>query len=260
MKINAGGLAAIIGILGLWSALPVLGQSDGSTFTVNFSAANNPVIVGDGYADPYNGSVVYNGSTVNPNNLIVCDDYADTVHAGAHWPTTGIEASTLNSTNINDTMFGSKGSKIGLIGYAEVADLVSQMFSPTATHQQQADLSAALWWITSGGTVNNKGIYSFNGVTLDANAALLLSAVLKTSSSTLLAALAKDTSLWILTPTGYGTNGQEPQEMWASLSMPEGGAGFMFLLLAGGTCFGAMFLKYRGRLGHLSTAGSAVPK
>lgn len=249
MKIKAGGLAAIIGILGLWSALPVLGQSDGSSFTVTFSAANNPVIVGDGYADPYNGSVVYNGSSVNPNNLIVCDDYADTIHAGAHWPATGMEASTLTSKNIDDTMFG---SKIGLTGYAEVANLVSQMLSPTnaTNHQLQADLSAALWWITSGGTVKN-GIYTFAGVTLDKNAAALLSAVLSTSSSTLLAALAKDTSLWILTPTGYGTNGQEPQEMWATISMPEGGAAYMFLLLAGGSCFGAMFFKYRSQLGNL---------
>jgi hypothetical protein len=123
----------------------------------------------------------------------------------------------------------------------------------TTNHQQQADLSAALWWITSGGTVKN-GIYTFAGVTLDKNAAALLSAVLNTSSSTLLAALAKDTSLWILTPTGNGTNGQQPQEMWATLSTPEGGAAFMFLLLAGASCFGAMFFKYRSRLGSGETA------
>jgi hypothetical protein len=249
MKIKAGVLAAIIGVLGLSFAIPVFGQSDGSSFTVTFSAANNPVIVGDGYADPYNGTVAYNGSTVNPNNLIVCDDYKDTVNAGKSWPATGMEASTLTSTNVKNTMFG---STIGLTGYAEVANLVSQMFG-TTNHQQQADLSAAIWWITSGGTVKN-GIYSFSGVTLDANAAALLSAVLKTSSSTLLAALAKDTSLWILTPTGYGTNGQEPQEMWATLSTPEGGAAFMFLLLAGTSCFGAMFLKYRSQAGNRETA------
>jgi hypothetical protein len=249
MKIKAGGLAAIIGILGLCLAIPMFGQSDGSTFTVTFSAANNPVVVGDGYADPYNGSVAYNGSTVNPNNLIVCDDYKDTVNAGKSWPATGMEASTLTTANVDNTMFG---SKIGLNGYAEVADLVSQMFS-TTNHQQQADLSAALWWITSGGTVKN-GIYSFAGVTLDKNAAALLSAVLQTSSKTLLAALAKDTSLWILTPTGWGNNGQEPQEMWATLSTPEGGAAFMFLLLAGASCFGAMFFKYRSRLGSGETA------
>jgi hypothetical protein len=249
MKMRAEGLAATFGILGLCFAIPVFGQSDGSTFTVTFSAANNPVVVGDGYADPYNGSVAYNGSTVNPNNLIVCDDYKDTVNAGKSWPATGMEASTLTTKNIDDTMFG---SKIGLTGYAEVADLVSQMFG-TTNHQQQADLSAALWWITSGGTVKN-GIYTFAGVTLDKNAAALLSAVLNTSSSTLLAALAKDTSLWILTPTGNGTNGQQPQEMWATLSTPEGGAAFMFLLLAGASCFGAMFFKYRSRLGSGETA------
>jgi hypothetical protein len=42
--------------------------------------------------------------------------------------------------------------------------------------------------------------------------------------------------------------------MWTEgLSFPEGGGGFMFLLLAGGSCLGAMFFKYRSRLASVDT-------
>jgi hypothetical protein len=43
--------------------------------------------------------------------------------------------------------------------------------------------------------------------------------------------------------------------MWTeALGVPEGGAAFMFLLLAGVSCFGAMFFKYRNQLGNRETA------
>jgi hypothetical protein len=256
MRIRMRRLAAIVGFIGLGLALPAFGQSDGSGFTVNFTTPNNPVIFGDGYADPYNGTVTYNnGPSINPNGLIVCDDYNDNINENTHWPATGIQASTLaNGTNLSDTMFGTKGTMIGLLGYAEVANLVSQMFS-TTNNQQQGDLSAAIWWITSGGKVSSGGVYSLNGVTLNANASALLSAVLQlasTNPTALLTALANDTNLWILTPSGYGTNGQQPQEMW--ISTPEGGATLLYLLLAGLTCFGAMRFSYLNQTGRRGAA------
>jgi len=36
--------------------------------------------------------------------------------------------------------------------------------------------------------------------------------------------------------------------------VPEGGAALMFLLLAGASCFGAMFSSYRNRIGRSVTA------
>lgn len=247
MRIRFGGLAAI-GLMTLCFAIPALGQSDGSTFSVSFSATDNSVIVGDGYADPYNGTVTYNGSTFNASSTIICDDYAHNIVNGESWTTTGMQASTLTAANIGETRFG---STIGVTGYAEVANLVTQMLS-TSSLQQQADLSAALWWITSGGTKSGS-TYTYSGVTLDANAAALLSAVLNTSSSSLLAALAKDTNLWILTPTaGQGGSEGSPQEMW--MSTPEGGAAILYLLLAAVSCFGAMSLSTRAQSERGETA------
>jgi len=247
MAIRYGGVAAV-GLMTLCFALPAFGQSDGSTFSINFSATGNTVVVGDGYADPYNGTVTYGGSTFNAGSTIICDDYSHNVVNGESWTATGMQASTLTGSNITDTRFG---STIGVTGYAEVANLVSQMLS-TGNSQQQADLSAAIWWITSGGTKVGS-TYSFNGVTLDANAASLLSAVLSTSSSTLLAALAKDTNLWILTPTaGQGGSNGSPQEMW--VSTPEGGAALLYLLLAAGTCFGAISFSSKNRSEGRETA------
>lgn len=237
MKIRVGCLAAIIGLAALLFALPALGQSNGSTFTVTFSSTDNSIIVGDGYADPYNGTVSYNGSIVNSNGLIICDDYSHNITNGQTWSATGMQASTLTDSNVGNTRFG---SAINLIGYAEVASLVTQMLG-TTNKQQQADLSAAIWWITTGGTKSGTGTYSFNGITLNTNAASLLTAVLNTGSTALLAALAKDTNLWILTPADGSS--ASPQEMW--MSVPEGGAALLYLLLAGGCCFGAITFSAR---------------
>jgi len=248
MAIRYGGVAAV-GLMTLCFALPAFGQSDGSTFSINFSSTENTIVVGDGYADPYRATVTYNnGSTFNAGSTIICDDYAHNVVNGETWTATGMQASTLNASNITETRFG---STIGVAGYAEVANLVTQMLS-TGNSQQQADLSAAIWWITSGGTKVGS-TYTFSGVALDANAASLLSAVLSTSSSTLLAALAKDTNLWILTPTaGQGGSNGSPQEMW--VSTPEGGAAILYLLLAAGSCLGAMSFSARNRSEGRETA------
>lgn len=233
MKVRFAALA-VTGLVAFCVALPAFGQSDGSTFSVNFTSTDNSIVVGDGYSDPYNGTVTYSGSTFNAGNTIICDDYNHNIVNGESWTATGMQASTLTAANIDDVRFG---SAIGVTGYAEVADLVSQMLS-TGNKQQQADISSAIWWITSGGAKSGS-TYSFNGVTLDANAVALLTAVLNTSSSTLLAALAQDTNLWILTPTaGQGGANGSPQEMW--MTTPEGGAALLYLLLAAGCCFGAM--------------------
>ena len=144
--------------------------------------------------------------------------------------------------------------QIGLTGYAEVATLVSMMFGNTPnsydgiTGITQSELSSAIWDITTPGGING----------LDANAKALVAAVESSYNGNVQAAttyLASLTNLWILTPkplTGVGSG--EPQEMWTEgLSFPEGGGGFMFLLLAGGSCLGAMFFKYRSRLASVDT-------
>jgi hypothetical protein len=145
-------------------------------------------------------------------------------------------------------MFGNPNGAnpyIGLTGYAEVATLVSMVFSGSSSYGgitgiSQAELASAIWYITAPATPG--GIQG-----LDLKALALVKAVegaFNGNTSAATTYLATLTNLWILTPANLGPG--EPQEMWTErLSVPEGGAAFMFLLLAGTSCFGAMFLRYR---------------
>ena len=179
---------------------------------------------------------------------------------------------TLTSAQLGaDTLFG---STIGLDGYAAVASLVTQLLnlsppnsSTTSANQlEQADLSAAIWYITSGGTKSGS-TYTLEGYTLDANAASYVAAALAaygtsgdvSPSTAALAELSASTNLFILTPEAPypvtdGPNGGRPQEMWTADPVPEGGAALLYLMLGGGVCFGAMFLNRRNRFANLASA------
>ena len=246
MKVKAGGLGTIACAALLCFGLPAFGQTVVSVeftggYTTTFGNSN-----GDFGAGIYSATI--NGAS-SPG--IVCDDFNDDITSGEKWNASAYEASSLASGNIGSTLFG---NTIGLTGYAEVATLVSMMFGNTPnsydgiTGITQSELSSAIWDITTPGGING----------LDANAKALVAAVESSYNGNVQAAttyLASLTNLWILTPkplTGVGSG--EPQEMWTEgLSFPEGGGGFMFLLLAGGSCLGAMFFKYRSRLASVDT-------
>jgi hypothetical protein len=271
MKIRVGALAAIAAALLSSLALPAHGQ-----LTINFTNIANTNVFGDGYVDPYYGTVASNGITINNTGLIVCDDYNDEITWGETWNVTAIQASNLNSGNIANTTFG---GTIGLDGYASVASLVSNLLSLNssipAQASTQADLSAAIWYITSGGS-NSGMTYSLDGYTLDANAVGYVTSALATyGTSTTVESSAAQTelqtkvpSLWILTPspkTGYDPSGVgEPQEMWTQVAtgnpgsgfspVPEGGAALVYLALAGFACFGATFFRYRRQSGQRAVA------
>jgi hypothetical protein len=237
MKVRSIAMAAIAGSSLLCLALPALGQQEVSVdftggYSTTFSNSN-----GDFGAGIYTATI--NG-TSSPG--IICDDFYDDVHSGEVWNAKAYQASSLASGNIGSTLFG---NQIGLTGYAEVATLVSMMFSNGTSYGgitgiTQTELASAIWDITSPGGING----------LDAKAKALVAAVELAFGGNVAKAtsyLAGLTNLWILTPdpkTGVGSG--EPQEMWTQyLNVPEGGATFMFLLLAGFSCFSAMFFKYR---------------
>jgi hypothetical protein len=214
--------------------LPVMGQQVVSVqFTGGYSTtfANSD---GDFGAGVYTGTI--NGAS-SPG--IICDDYNDEVTSGETWNAKAYQASSLASGNIGNTLFG---NSIGLTGYAELGTLVSMMFgnAPNSyagiTGITQSEIASAIWDITTPGGI--KG--------LDSKAQALVAAVelsFTGNVSKATAYLATLTNLWILTPdplTGVGSG--EPQEMWTeSLSVPEGGAALLYLLLAGCACFGTMF-------------------
>jgi len=247
MKIRAEGWATVIGLAMLCCGLPALGQSVVSVqFTGGYTTTwgNSGGDYGAGiYSANINGAPSASG--------IICDDFNDEIWAGESWKASAYQASSLASGNIGSTLFG---NTIGLTGYAEVATLVSMMFSGTPltsygsiTGATQAELSSAIWDITTPGGISG----------LDAKALSLVAAVESAFTGNVAGATAyldSLTNVWILTPdplTGVGSG--EPQEMWTE-SVPEGGAAFMFLLFAGAACFGAMFFRYRSEFANRGLA------
>jgi hypothetical protein len=257
------GLVAVLASAVLCLALPafaqdtvyfdgVVGGSDTGTTGTDTSQ--------DAYTGLYSGTL--NGVAVTG---FVCDDYSHNITNPESWQATAIQVSTLNSSNIGNTEFGTGGSAIGLVGYAEVANLVSAMYTFASSGPASrtidgianvtvTDISEAIWAITAGGASK---IVGTNGTGLTANATALI-AYLTTgagafSLTTAEAYLKTLGNLWILTPTSGqgGTNGP-PQEFWVNL--PEGGAILMYLMLAGSSCLGAIFLRSRKQLRYRGTA------
>jgi hypothetical protein len=245
MRIRAGGWSTIIGLAMLCCGLPALGQGVVSVqFTGGYTTTwgNSGGDYGAGiYSANINGAPSASG--------IICDDFNDEIYSGESWKANAYQASSLASGNIGSTLFG---STIGLTGYAEVATLVSMMFSGSSTYGSisgvtQAELSSAIWDVTTPGGISG----------LDAKALSLVAAVESAFTGNVAGATAyldSLTNVWILTPdplTGVGSG--EPQEMWTE-SVPEGGAAFMFLLLAGAACFGSMLFRYRSQFATHGTA------
>ncbi len=243
MKLGLGGLAAILGCSALCLVLPASGQyygpytgaplSNGETVSVQYTG---------GYTDTFGsfGAGIYAGSVNGNATGVICDDFSDQISTSTPaWTANATQASSLTAANLGDTLFG---STIGLTGYAQVATLVSMMFG-NGTYgghtYTQGEISSAIWDITTKGGISG----------LDA-AANALVALLKTNitSSKASSILAGFTNLWILTPNPNIGPGHEPgQEFWIQ-TVPEGGAALMYLLLAGFTCFGAMFISSRNQL------------
>jgi len=215
---------------------PAFGQS--SSLYFNGTAQGNRYCGGpDGCVQTgfFDGSI--NGVNVGPSQPggpgMISDDYNDYLWKGEKWRANGIEVSTLNATNIGqDTFFG---TSIGLGGYAKLAYLVNQMLTTGGlTNAQLSAYSQALWYITGGVTWNELNASARNLV----NAA---AAYVNTNGTS----LAKYTNLWLYVPNG-------PREMWGDgpMNVPEGGQALTYLLVAGASCFGAIFLRRQSRVTH----------
>jgi hypothetical protein len=215
----------------------VLGQNTNMSFNGGYQGSNwtyGGETVGTGF---YDGSI--NGTQVGPGQSspgMICDDFKDNIYSGETWTANAINASTLTS-NLGQTLFG---GSIGMTGYQEVAYLVYQMFTTNPDAATQAAYSQAIWALTGSGVDPSKltglALSLYNGV--------------KGGKETLSAL--QLASLWIYTPTVPG--GNNAQEMWGMVPVPEGGAAFGYLFLAGLCCFGAMFLRSRRQIGNIRSA------
>ena len=190
----------------------------------------------------YDGSI--NNVNVGPEQQspgMICDDYYDNITTGEHWMATGYQVSTLNAGNIGQTLFGNANSHWSAVvsgwtaiqGYQALAYLANDMFHNGAGNSAlQSSISQAMWYLTSAAIGRPIG-------GLDSTAQGLVNYVENIQNDPALSTYA---GLFLYTqpfvPTG-------PQEMWGEIPVPEGGSALMYLLLAGITCFGAMFYSRR---------------
>jgi hypothetical protein len=257
MKVRLVGLAAVIGCAALCLALPAHGQNSITLTGVNGSYSAGDLCSQSECGQAYTG-IYYSTVDTVANTPTVCDDFNHTVTMNETWNASAIETSTLNSSNIGQTEFG---GTIGLVGYAEVATLVSEIFALNngtassfggVSNVTGTDLSEAIWYITTPGHIT--------GISSNAMALVTWVEGLYGSSSVAQAYL-NALRLWILTPAP--NNG--PQEFWAPdngsitdmiplVTAPEGGSAFLYLLLAGLSCFGAMRFSSRNQAGRRGTA------
>jgi hypothetical protein len=190
---------------------------------------------------PYDGTI--NGVAVGPGQAggagMICDDFQDNIYTGETWTANALNAATLNSSNVGQTLFG---GTIGLVGYQEVAYLVYQMLTTSPSTPgyaaTEAAYSEAIWALTGSGVNPSK----LTGL------ALTLYNTVRAGGETLTAS--QLASLWIYTPNPRGPN--QAQEMWGMVSVAEGGAALGYLFLAGLCCFGAIFLRSRRQFGGLA--------
>src|ERR1039457_3358378 len=211
MKNRALGFASLTLAALLCVALPAFGQT-----SMQFVSSTSE------YGDPFGSAQTgLYGAVINgTSTLMVCDDFNHEITDGETWTANGVNAASLTSTT------GLQFAGIGLYGYTELAYVVNQMFTTSPSSAQRSIFSQVLWAITGGIT----------SAQLSPAALTLYNYVTTTS----LPSLSTYTNLWIYTPTDQTLGG--PQEMWA---VPEGGAALMYVLLAGVSCFGAMFFRSR---------------
>ncbi len=220
------------------------GQEVNITFTGGYSSSTYLNIFGENVA-----TGLYTANVNGQSTYIVCDDLYDNVSNNQNWNATAI---TL-ANSATGTLFG---STIGVQGYVDMAYLANYMYTNqgSMTGTQFTGISLALWNITSGGLTGS--LISGGSSTWDSTtfAKTLTSAQLSAlnwamnliiSANPQLSQL--NGTLYIYTPVGSWYQGQ-PQEMFGWIpgqQVPEGGSAALYLLLAGVSCFGAIFLRQR---------------
>jgi len=216
-------LLLIVGAALLFAVSSAFGSNTSITFVDSLST------YGDNYGNDRTG--LYGAVINGQNTQMICDDYYHNISNNQQWSANGINAANLDSSNINSTQFG---STIGLVGYTELAWLANQMFvlKPSSDPTYTADLSLisqAMWYISSKGTAGTDNKWT--------NQAFAFYTGLNGANG-----LLQFANLWLYTPDDRSPSG--PQEMWG---VPEGGEPLVYLLLAGISCFGAMFYVRRQR-------------
>jgi hypothetical protein len=220
----------------------------GTSLQINNPPSNNVL---DGI---YVGSYSATNTTTGAHTQIICDDFKDESNYNA-------TTYTVNSFNsLGNTIWGStllkQGDTIGQITtlYSEAAWLTLGMLQLTGT--QQGYYSYAIWavfdptdvanWLTQYGdsaacnAVFGAGSWGAGGCTKGHGGLEALAAGQQYFAG-------EFSNFNILTPVcGSGPGTCQEQEFF-QLIVPDGGSALAYLLLAGGSCFAAIFYSGRRR-------------
>ena len=207
---------------------------------INMTMTNPGNNVMDGvYVGPYTGT--NNGASAQ----IICDDYVHDTYTNESWTASVETFSNLNgarwaNSNAGGSLLG--GNYSALQGYYAMASLATQMLAlgnSAQNAQQVGYLAYAIWSIFNPQAVQS-WLIGHNDSAAWAIVQSLASGALKGTYT------AAQFAGWeIITPISCqkNCNGGLPQEFLQYV--PEGGSTLLFLLLAGGSCFGAMLHRSR---------------
>jgi len=243
---------------GIAIAVLCVASSAGAQNVTLTSAGNN--IYDNIYVSPYYATV--NGT---PNTPIVCDDFADNSYLNTSWSGKIAAFSSLATPGgLSATAWGSVANALQL--YEEAAWLTEGVLKQAAGTQGQINYSFAVWAVFDPSGVasylDNSGHPSTADIALcnaifgaGGCASSTVSGGLLGQAQGNTYTLSEFSNVSIITPVVNGatcTAGGCPEQEF--LEVPEGGAAFAYLFLAGLCCCGAMLLRSRQKIATALTA------
>lgn len=190
------------------------------------------------YIGPYNIQV---GGPSGSTYGMICDDFNDDIQIGSTWQANPV---SVSASTLSQTLFG--GQSGALLGYEEAAVLSYAILFGNQSATTTSLMQYAVWAIFSPTQVQNwlkanDSNYAADWVTIQG----MISSAKGQASQSLLSQFV----VW--TPTNCQSGGCGGQEFFQYV--PEGGAALMYLLLAGASCFGAMWMRSRRPLVNAGT-------
>jgi hypothetical protein len=183
------------------------------------------------YIGPYDIQV---GGSGGSTYGMICDDFNDDIEIGSTWKANPV---SVSASTLSETLFG--GQSGALLGYQEAAALSYAILFGNQGATNNALMQYAIWAIFSPTQV--QAYLSSTGYGSEWAAIQSLIAWAKQNASQ---SLLSEFIVW--TPTNCVSGGCGGQEFFQFV--PEGGAAWMYLLLGGMICFGAMFYSRNQRV------------